>query len=141
MKNTKRAKKPRLPDRIALWLTLFFGSVNCIYWCTGFFSVWMMIIEKSPWPTLTLIVSLAAIYMNTFIMIGQNIQGKQAEEREERMIAKLYTLEKKIESQQLELKTLLNDNTEATKADKDLTASMGELVQQIHTHLLTAAEV
>ena len=29
-------------------------------------------IEKTPWPTLTLVVSLEAIFLSTFVMIGQN---------------------------------------------------------------------
>ena len=36
------------------------------------FLVWMLVIEKSPWPTLTLVVSLEAIFLSTFVMIGQN---------------------------------------------------------------------
>ena len=31
--------------------------------------------ERSPWPTLTLIVSLEAIFLSTFVMIGQNRQA------------------------------------------------------------------
>jgi len=33
------------------------------------------VLEKSPWPTLTLIVSLEAIFLSTFVMIGQNRQA------------------------------------------------------------------
>jgi uncharacterized membrane protein len=36
------------------------------------FAVWMLWVEKSPWPTLTLVVSLEAIFLSTFVMIGQN---------------------------------------------------------------------
>lgn len=36
------------------------------------FGAWMLIAERSPWPTLTLIVSLEAIFLSTFVMIGQN---------------------------------------------------------------------
>jgi uncharacterized membrane protein len=35
----------------------------------------MLFIESSPWPTLTLIVSLEAIFLSTFVMIGQNRQA------------------------------------------------------------------
>jgi uncharacterized membrane protein len=35
----------------------------------------MLFLEKSPWPTLTLIVSLEAIFLSTFVMIGQNRQA------------------------------------------------------------------
>lgn len=39
------------------------------------FAVWMLAIEKSPWPTLTLVVSLEAIFLSTFVMSGQNRQS------------------------------------------------------------------
>jgi uncharacterized membrane protein len=32
----------------------------------------MLLIEKSPWPTLPLIVSLEAIFLSAFVMISQN---------------------------------------------------------------------
>ena len=36
------------------------------------FAVWMLLLEKNPWPSLTLTVSLEAIFLSTFVMIGQN---------------------------------------------------------------------
>jgi uncharacterized membrane protein len=36
------------------------------------FAAWMLFVETSPWPTLTLVVSLEAIFLSTFVMIGQN---------------------------------------------------------------------
>jgi uncharacterized membrane protein len=36
------------------------------------FAIWMLVLEKSPWPTLTLVVSLEAIFLSTFVMVGQN---------------------------------------------------------------------
>jgi uncharacterized membrane protein len=40
-------------------------------------TVWdlMLFIESDPWPTLTLIVSLEAVFLSTFVMIGQNRQS------------------------------------------------------------------
>jgi uncharacterized membrane protein len=32
----------------------------------------MVFLESTPWPTLTLVVSLEAIFLSTFVMIGQN---------------------------------------------------------------------
>jgi uncharacterized membrane protein len=42
-----------------------------VYLHIALFTIWMLFIEKSPWPTLTLIVSLEAI-LSTFVMISQN---------------------------------------------------------------------
>jgi uncharacterized membrane protein len=39
------------------------------------FAVWMLFIERNPWPMLTLVVSLEAIFLSTFVMIGQNHQA------------------------------------------------------------------
>ena len=36
----------------------------------------MLFVESDPWPTLTLIVSLEAIFLSTFVMIGQNRQAE-----------------------------------------------------------------
>ncbi len=36
------------------------------------FVSWMLLAEVNPWPTLTLVVSLEAIFLSTFVMIGQN---------------------------------------------------------------------
>jgi uncharacterized membrane protein len=35
----------------------------------------MLLLERSSWPTLTLVVSLEAIFLSTFGMIGQNRQA------------------------------------------------------------------
>ena len=69
----KRAADVQL--RIADWITAFAGSMNFVYIHIAIFIVWMLWIESKPWPTLTLIVSLEAIFLSTFVMIGQNRQS------------------------------------------------------------------
>jgi uncharacterized membrane protein len=61
--------------RIADAITAFAGSMKFVYIHAIAFAVWMLVFEKSPWPTLTLIVSLEAIFLSTFVMIGQNRQS------------------------------------------------------------------
>jgi uncharacterized membrane protein len=61
--------------RIADKITAFAGSMNFVYLHVIVFAVWMLFVEASPWPTLTLIVSLEAIFLSTFVMIGQNRQA------------------------------------------------------------------
>src|SRR3979409_1107377 len=61
----------RLADRI----TTFAGSMNFVWLHAALFGVWMVFLERSPWPTLTLVVSLEAIFLSTFVMIGQNRQA------------------------------------------------------------------
>jgi uncharacterized membrane protein len=66
----RRAEDVQL--RIADAITKFAGSMQFVYLHIVVFAAWMLIVEKSPWPTLTLIVSLEAIFLSTFVMIGQN---------------------------------------------------------------------
>jgi uncharacterized membrane protein len=58
--------------RVADAITKFAGSMWFVYLHVVAFTVWMLFIESSPWPTLTLVVSLEAIFLSTFVMIGQN---------------------------------------------------------------------
>ena len=46
--------------RIADAITKFAGSMAFVYLHIAVFAVWMLFIERSPWPTLTLVVSLEA---------------------------------------------------------------------------------
>lgn len=61
----------RLADRI----TAFAGSMKFVYLHALAFAVWMLVVETSPWPTLTLGVSLEAVFLTSFVMIGQNRQA------------------------------------------------------------------
>jgi uncharacterized membrane protein len=61
--------------RIADAITAYAGSMRFVYAHVVVFAVWMLFAESSPWPTLTLIVSLEAIFLSTFVMIGQNRQA------------------------------------------------------------------
>src|SRR3954470_2396311 len=58
--------------RVADLITKFAGSMWFVYLHVAAFAVWMVGFEPSPWPTLTLVVSLEAIFLSTFVMIGQN---------------------------------------------------------------------
>lgn len=68
--HTRRAQDLQL--RLADAITRIAGSMGFVYAHIVGFGVWMLVAEKSPWPTLTLIVSLEAIFLSTFVMIGQN---------------------------------------------------------------------
>ena len=74
------------------------------------FAVWMLVLEKSPWPTLTLVVSLEAIFLSTFVMIGQNRQSAFQQAKADH----------DFEAQELELKT----NTELTRQIHLLTVEL-----------------
>jgi len=109
----KRAASLQL--RVADWITGFAGSMNFVYLHIALFIIWMLFIEKSPWPTLTLIVSLEAIFLSTFVMIGQNRQAAFQQAKADRDFTE----------QELELKT----NTE-------LTREIDRLTTELHSRLL-----
>jgi uncharacterized membrane protein len=69
----KRAADLQL--RVADWITNFAGSMRFVYLHVALFTAWMLVFEGKPWPTLTLMVSLEAIFLSTFVMIGQNRQA------------------------------------------------------------------
>jgi uncharacterized membrane protein len=58
--------------RVADKITALAGSMSFVYAHVVVFSLWMLVYERSPWPRLTLVVSLEAIFLSTFVMIGQN---------------------------------------------------------------------
>ena len=96
--------------RIADKITAFAGSMNFVYLHLALFTIWMLFIEKSPWPTLTLIVSLEAIFLSTFVMIGQNRQSAFQQAKADRDFTE----------QELELKT----NTQLTREIDRLTTEL-----------------
>ena len=102
--------------RIADQITRFAGSMGFVYLHVVLFTVWMVAIESSPWPTLTLIVSLEAIFLSTFVMIGQNRQATFQQEKADHDFV----------AQEMELKT----NTEITRAIDDLTKEIYSIVAQ-----------
>jgi uncharacterized membrane protein len=70
---SNRAADPHL--RIADAITSFAGSMRFVYIHAVAFALWMVLVEHDPWPKLTLVVSLEAIFLSTFVMIGQNRQA------------------------------------------------------------------
>jgi len=109
MQAEKRASNVQL--RIADKITAFAGSMNFVYIHALVFAVWMLVFEKSPWPTLTLIVSLEAIFLSTFVMIGQNRQGA---------------------FQQLKADQDYGDVSKLLVENTDLTRSIHQLTQEVH---------
>ena len=60
-------------DRIADRITAFAGSMAFVYLHIIWFSCWIGFgVEKYPFGLLTMIVSLEAIFLSTFVMISQN---------------------------------------------------------------------
>jgi uncharacterized membrane protein len=96
--------------KIADAITRFAGSMPFVYLHAVFFAIWMAAVESDPWPTLTLIVSLEAIFLSTFVMIGQNRQAAFQQAKADH----------DFNEQELELKT----NTELTRQIHALTSEL-----------------
>jgi uncharacterized membrane protein len=105
-----KRRSANLQLRVADRITSFAGSMNFVWIHAALFAVWMTVLERSPWPTLTLVVSLEAIFLSTFVMIGQNRQAAFQQSRADH----------DFESQELELKT----NTELTRQIHVLTTEL-----------------
>ncbi len=112
----KRAADLQL--RIADAITSFAGSMNFIYIHVVLFATWMLVFEQSPWPTLTLVVSLEAIFLSTFVMIGQNRQAAFQQAKADHDYA--------------EEEALLKENTELTRTIQTLT-------REVHAKVLGQA--
>ena len=111
--NAKRANDLQL--RIADRITAFAGSMPFVYLHLVAFGTWMLFLEQSPWPTLTLIVSLEAIFLSTFVMIGQNRQAAFQQAKADH----------DFREQEAEIK----ENTELTRAIHVLT-------REVHEHVV-----
>jgi uncharacterized membrane protein len=101
--------------RIADAITGVAGSMRFVYIHAIGFALWMLFVESDPWPKLTLIVSLEAIFLSTFVMIGQNRAAAFQQAKADHDFVE----------QELELKT----NTEITRAIHKLTT-------ELHSRLL-----
>jgi uncharacterized membrane protein len=105
--------------RVADAITAFAGSMPFVYIHVVVFAAWMLFAEADPWPKLTLIVSLEAIFLSAFVMIGQNRQASFQQAKADHDFVE----------QELELKT----NTE-------LTRDIQVLTQEIHRRLVTESD-
>jgi len=105
-----RHRAARIQLRLADVITAFAGSMAFVWLHVAAFAGWMLVVESSPWPTLTLAVSLEAIFLSTFVMIGQNRQAAFQQAKADHDFVE----------QEMELKT----NTEITKAIHALTAEL-----------------
>ncbi len=109
-----RKRRGDVQLRIADAITAFAGSMRFVYIHAVAFAVWMLVFEKSPWPTLTLVVSLEAIFLSTFVMIGQNRSAAFQQAKADHDFLE----------QELEL-----------KKNTDLTQAIHSLTQQVHAQV------
>ena len=115
-----RQRHEDLQLRIADAITRFAGTMQFVYIHAVVFALWMLFVESDPWPKLTLVVSLEAIFLSTFVMIGQNRQAAFSQAKADHDFV----------AQEQELRS----NTELTRAIHALT-------KEIHGQVVGAGSV
>jgi uncharacterized membrane protein len=111
-------------EKLAEQITNFAGSMSFVYIHTVWFAVWIILnakvtplspFDKYPFGLLTLIVSLEAIFLSTFVMIGQNRQSRFSQIKADHDF-ELQKVQLENQAKQLDLQRLdLAENTKLTK--------------------------
>ena len=114
-----------LQSRIADVITGFAGSMSFVYVHMVWFAFWILLpVEKYPFGLLTMIVSLEAIFLSTFVMISQN----RADARRQVFADNQYEMIQEEQKQNLEL-------IEQGKRIEQLTQSVLDLTKDVHSTL------
>jgi uncharacterized membrane protein len=101
-----------IQNRIADAITRFAGSMAFVYIHIVWFAVWIIFrIENYPFGLLTMIVSLEAIFLSTFVMISQN----RADARRQVISDQQWTMVQEEDQQNRQLLDLSNQILELTK--------------------------
>jgi uncharacterized membrane protein len=107
-----------LQNRIADTITRFAGSMWFVYVHIIWFALWIGFkVEKFPFGLLTMIVSLEAIFLSTFVMISQN----RADAARQVFADHEYKMVREEKTQNEELLTLSNQILELTRAIHKIT--------------------
>ena len=115
-----RAKS--VQNRIADKITAFAGSMAFVYLHLLWFAAWIIFrVEAYPYGLLTMIVSLEAIFLSTFVMISQN----RADAKRQVLSDHQWAMVQAEEKQNEDLLTLSTQILELTQAIHALTKAAG----------------
>jgi len=108
-----RQRAESLQNRIADRITAFSGSMRFVYLHVLWFALWIGLgVEKYPYGLLTMIVSLEAIFLSTFVLISQN----RTDAKRQVVADQQWQTVREEDAQNRELLTLSNQILELTKA-------------------------
>jgi uncharacterized membrane protein len=114
-----RARATSVQNRIADQITAFAGSMRFVYLHIAWFGLWIGLgVEHYPYGLLTMIVSLEAIFLSTFVMISQN----RADARRQVLADQQWQTVKDEDDQNRQLLDLSGEILELTKAIHAVTA-------------------
>ena len=118
--------------RIADRITAFAGSMTFVYVHIAWFAVWIVFrVEKYPFGLLTMIVSLEAIFLSTFVMISQN----RADAKREVLSAHQWKTIQKEDEQNQHLLTLTQRIHDLTKQIHGLQTQTLDMTQKLTDHI------
>ena len=113
-----RSAQNRMADKI----TAFAGSMGFVYLHIVWFAVWIIFrVEAYPFGLLTMIVSLEAIFLSTFVMISQN----RADAKRQLIADQQWETVQNEEKQNEDLLTISKQILELTQAIHTLTKTIG----------------
>jgi uncharacterized membrane protein len=105
-------RSKRRENRVADQITRFAGSMRFVYIHAIWFSLWIGLgVEDYPFGLLTMIVSLEAIFLSTFVMISQN----RADEKRQVIADQQWQTVQEEEQQNERLLRLSNEILDLTK--------------------------
>jgi uncharacterized membrane protein len=108
-----RERRQSVENRIADHITEFSGSMRFVYLHIVWFTCWIAFrVEAYPYGLLTMIVSLEAIFLSTFVMISQN----RADAKREVLANQQWQTVQEEDHQNEELLDLSRQILELTKA-------------------------
>ena len=89
---SKYEQRPNWQDRMADKITAYAGSMTFVYLHVTWFIVWVVLNvvaaeqgwDPYPFNFLTMVVSLEAIFLSTFVLISQNRQSRRDNLRDQR---------------------------------------------------------
>jgi uncharacterized membrane protein len=106
-------RRQSLENRVADQITRFAGSMPFVYLHIIWFASWIILgVEHYPYGLLTMIVSLEAIFLSTFVMISQN----RADEKRQVLADHQWQTVQEEEQQNEQLLRLSTQILELTKA-------------------------
>jgi uncharacterized membrane protein len=118
-----RERAESVQNRIADQITRFAGSMRFVYLHVLWFGLWIGLgAESYPYGLLTMIVSLEAIFLSTFVMISQN----RADAKHQVIADQQWQTVKEEDHQNEELLQLSNQILELTRAIHQYTSPQAQ---------------
>jgi uncharacterized membrane protein len=115
-----KERRAKFENRLADTITRFAGSMDFVYLSIVWYGLWIAIpLEEYPFGLLTMIVSLEAIFLSTFILISQN----RADEKRQVVADHQWETVEAREAQIEQLMSIATEMLQLTRAIHERTVS------------------